>query len=280
VDAESQDSGFTPGFASRLLLADDRRVFLKAANRSAQAPYAAAYAEEARVSAALAPNRLPAPRLLWAETDLHDWTVVAFADVAGVQPERPWRDAELRACLDALTVVAGRTDSVGPSLRLRPLTADLPTFLTGWDRLAEAGEQWPHHDELAGLARGFAEVEATEQHFVHLDGRDDNLLLVPDGTAVLCDWNWPAVGPAWLDVVHLLVSVHGDGLDADDYLAQHPLTSEVAAEDVDAFVAALGGFMAEADLRPVPRTSPYLGVHRRWWAAAAWSWLAARRGWG
>jgi hypothetical protein len=57
------------------------------------------------------------------------------------------------------------------------------------------------------------------------------------------------------------------------------VTKDVAPEHVDAFLAALGGFMAEADLRPVPRTSPYLGVHRRWWAAAAWSWLADRRGW-
>src|SRR5688572_11739165 len=49
VDAASQDSGFTPGFASRLLLEDSGRVFLKAASRTAQAAYAAAYAEEARV---------------------------------------------------------------------------------------------------------------------------------------------------------------------------------------------------------------------------------------
>ena len=31
--------------------------------------------------------------------------------------------------------------------------------------------------------------------------------------------------------------------------------------------------------QPVPPTSPYLRRHAHWYAAAAWSWLAQRRGW-
>jgi hypothetical protein len=278
VDAHSQDSGFTPGLASRLVLADGQRVFVKAASRSAQRAVATAYAEEARVLGLL-PGQLPAPRLLWAEPDLHGWTVVAFVDVDGRPPRRPWREPEVRACLDALTAVAVATDEVHDDLGLRPLLDDLPTVTAGWDLLAAAGQRWPHHDELTELAHHVATVVATERHFVHLDGRDDNFLLLTDGTALLCDWNWPALGPAWIDVVHLLVSVHGDGLDADVLLRGHPLTSEVADDDVDAFLAGLAGLMAESDLRPVPPTSPHLGTHRRWWAAAAHSWLSARRGW-
>lgn len=279
ADATSQDSGFTPGFASRLLLEGGGRVFVKAASRTAQSAYAAAYAEEARVLDLLGSARIPAPRLLWVEADLEDWTVVVFEDVDGRQPERPWRDPEVRACLDTLTVVARQTEELPPGLELRPLSADLPTFVTGWDLLEDAGQRWPRHDELATLAHGFTEVEAADQHFVHMDGRDDNFLLAADGRALLCDWNWPALAPAWIDAVHLLVGVHGDGGDADGYLRHHSLTAQVADADVDTFLAALAGFMAESELRPVPRTSPYLGTHRRWWAAAAYSWLAARRGW-
>jgi hypothetical protein len=73
--------------------------------------------------------------------------------------------------------------------------------------------------------------------------------------------------------------VHGDGHDVTSLVAEHPLTRDVPADHLDSFVAALGGFMAEADRRPVPSTSPHLGTHRRWWAAACWSWLATRRGW-
>jgi len=63
VRAESQGSGFTPGFASRLTAEDGSRLFLKAASRKAQAPFAEAYAEEAR-KIALLPDEIPAPRLL------------------------------------------------------------------------------------------------------------------------------------------------------------------------------------------------------------------------
>jgi aminoglycoside phosphotransferase (APT) family kinase protein len=279
VDAESQDSGFTPGFASRLLLADGCRVFVKAASRDAQAACARAYEEEARIHSLLRVPRLPAPRLLWTDPDLHGWTLLVFQDVEGRPPLRPWQPAELHACLDALTAVARETATIDPELGLQPLTEGLPTFVSGWDLLADVGERWPHHDELAELARAYTDLEGREQHFVHLDARDDNFLVTEDGTAVLCDWNWHALGPQWVDVVHLLVSAHGDGLDADRHLAEHPLGAAAPADDVDVFLAALCGLMAEADLRPVPRNSPYLGVHRRWWAAAAHSWLGRRRGW-
>ena len=38
VHAESQGSGFTPGFASRLTAADGARLFVKAASKQAQRP--------------------------------------------------------------------------------------------------------------------------------------------------------------------------------------------------------------------------------------------------
>ncbi len=279
IEAESQESGFTPGFASRLLLADGRRYFVKAAHRVAQRAFSSAYAEEARVLGLLPAEDLPAPRLMWADPDVGGWTVVAFEDVAGVPPKRPWRADELAACLAVLEAVAAATGEVDPGLGLKPMTVDLPTLVSGWDLLAEAGQHWPHHGDLAELAHGFVGVVAEHAHFVHLDGRDDNFLVLPDGSARLCDWNWPALGPVWVDVVHLLVSVHGDGRDAGAELGGHPLTRGVAGDEIDTFLAAFAGFMAESDLRPVPRASPHLGAHRRWWAAAAYSWLAQRRGW-
>jgi hypothetical protein len=274
--AESQDSGFTPGFASRLVGRDGQRLFLKAANRTAQRAFAAAYAQEARVLRSLPVDRLPATRLLWTEHDVEGWTLVAFEDVEGRPPHRPWTEDDLTACLVALAQVAEAEIDPEP-LDLQPLHVDLPTFVTGWDLAGAAGDEWPHLDELGALARAFAELPA--EHVAHLDGRDDNFIIRPDGTALLCDWNWPALAPRWVDVVHLLVSAHGDGHDVTRLVAEHPVTAGVPDDQLDSFVAALGGFMAEADLRPVPANSPHLGTHRRWWAAACWSWLADRRGW-
>src|SRR5688500_11845585 len=76
VRAESQGSGFTPGFASRLTGADGTEVFVKAASKQAQRPIAAAYAEEGRVQRLL-PDQLPAPRLLWTHED-DRWVVLGW----------------------------------------------------------------------------------------------------------------------------------------------------------------------------------------------------------
>ena len=276
AQAESQGSGFTPGLASRLTAEDGSRLFVKAASRKAQAPFAEAYAEEAR-KIALLPDDVPAPRLLWTHDD-DLWVVLAFECVEGRPPRRPWREAELQACLDTLARTAAVTGPALPALGLKPLTQELPGLVTGWEHVARTDPAWPYLADVQALVAEHA-LDPVADAFVHSDARDDNFLLTADGTALLCDWNWPALGPAWLDAVWLLVSAHGDGLDADAALATHPLTRDADPDQVDGWLAMLCGFMLEARDRPVPPTSPYLRVHARWWSEAAWSWLADRRGW-
>lgn len=274
--AESQGSGFTPGFASRLVARDGSRLFVKAASRKAQGPVADSYAEEARV-VALLPDDVPAPRLLWTHDD-DLWVLLAFECVDGRPPRRPWREAELDACLDTLARTAEVTSPALPRLGLNPVTEELPGLLTGWEYVARTHPSWPHLEDARGLVAGHAAAPVADS-FVHADARDDNFLLTTDGTALLCDWNWPALGPAWLDAIWLLVSAYGDGLDADRFLTGHSLTRDADPDHVDAWLATLCGMMLEARDRPVPPTSPYVRVHARWWSEAAWSWLASRRGW-
>jgi hypothetical protein len=276
-DARSMGAGFTPGFASALEGEDGSRIFVKAASKQAQRQIAASYAEEAR-KLPLLPSALPAPKLLWVEED-DRWMVLATEYVEGSNPARPWLPGELDRCLAALAAVADATGEHPDGLDLAPLHEDLPTLVTGWDDVAEVAPDWPHLDEVRELARSYAELPDAE-HLVHADARDDNFILAADGRTLLCDWNWPALGPAWGDIVDLLVTAHGDGLDADALLAAHPLSAGgVPADHVDAWLAALCGYMVESDLRPVPPSSPFLGLHRRWRAAATWSWLAQRRDW-
>ncbi len=275
-EARSMGSGFTPGFASALQAEDGTRIFVKAASKQAQRQIAASYAEEAR-KLALLPASLPAPRLLWSD-DGDRWVVLATEYVDGAPPARPWRTEQLDRCLSALTQVAEATRKLPAGLDLVPLHEDLPKLLTAWDDVADAAPDWPHLAEVRELARSYAELPDAE-HLVHADARDDNFILAADGRTFICDWNWPALGPAWGDVVDLLVTAHGDGLDADALLREHPTSATADPDHIDAWLAALCGYMVESDFRPVPPSSPLLGVHRRWWAAATWSWLSQRRGW-
>jgi hypothetical protein len=273
VWAASAGSGYTPGLASVLTCEDGSRHFVKAASKKAQRPFADAYREEVRKLQAL-PAGLPVPRLSWShEDDL--WVVLGLEHVDGVNPERPWRPAELDACLDSLEVLAGRLSP--PPLPVATFGDDFAPCLDGWDHVRRVAPDRPHLDEATTLAAGFREATAGEA-LVHTDARDDNFLLA-GGRALLVDWNWPVVGAAWIDTVSLLVSVHGDGLDADRVLAERALTRDVPAEHVDSLLALLAGYFLERRNQPVPNSSPYLRVHQSWYAEATWSWLAARRDW-
>jgi len=124
VDAVSQGGGFTSGFASRLVLDDGRRVFVKAAT-SDRHPFARpSYEREAVVVSGL-PAAIPVPRVLWTR-DLGAWFVSAFEDVESRHPRRPWHAAELDAVLDVVAVM-------GEELTPVPSTLPAPLPLSDWD---------------------------------------------------------------------------------------------------------------------------------------------------
>jgi hypothetical protein len=83
-----------------------------------------------------------------------------------------------------------------------------------------------------------------------------------------------------LDLVGLLISVHGDGLPVAPILATNPLTRHVDPEDVDCYLAALAGyFTREAGTHLDFRASPWLRPHQAWYRDATLDLLARRRGW-
>src|SRR4051812_35647629 len=259
VRADSAGAGFTPGCASVLTGADGRQVFVKAASKKAQRPFADAYAAEVLRLRAL-PTGLPVPRLVWAhEDDL--WVVLATEYVEGGPPARPWRREQLDPCLDTLEVLAAALTP--PPMRLPTFATEFAHFLDGWDHVRSTAPQWPHLDEAAALAGRYASVTAGPA-VVHTDARDDNFVLTATGGAVLCDWNWPVVGAPWVDTVCLLMTAFGDGLDADAVLASRPLTRDVDPEHVDVLLALLLGYFLERRDQPAPRSSPYLRRHQDW----------------
>jgi aminoglycoside phosphotransferase (APT) family kinase protein len=272
VDAVSQDAGFTPGFASVLTTSDGNRGFVKAASRIAQRDIAESYAEEGRKLTALG-DAIPAPRLLWAHDD-EAWVLLGFEAVDASQPRRPWHPEELDRALDLAEAIVDATDDAPGTLALKPMVEDVPGLRTGWDNVPDG---WPYRDEAAALAASLASRPA--DHFVHGDLRDDNVLLTRDGRTLACDWNWPALGPVWQDTVDLLVAAHGDGIDVRPILASRRLTRDADPEHIDAWIAALCGFMLSARRRPAPARSPHLRTHSDWYAESAWSLLAQRRGW-
>lgn len=276
VAAISQGGGFTPGFASVLVCEDGSRHFVKAASTKAQRAFALSYREEARRLAAL-PADAPAPPLRW-HHDRDDWVLLGTEYVAAQNPQRPWRLADLEATARMLERLAEVLTPPPGALELAPIAEELAAWPDAWASLRATRPGLDHLEEAAALAAGFAAVSAGDT-LVHTDVRDDNVLMAADGRVLLCDWNWPARGAAWLDTVLLMVGPRGDGLDVDALLARLPLTREVPAEHIDAFLALVTGYFWRQSEERVPPTSPYLRDFQRWQGDVVWAWLAERRGW-
>jgi Phosphotransferase enzyme family len=275
VAAASQGTGFTPGFASVLTCADGSHHFVKAASVKAQRAVAESYREEARKLRAL-PAAAPAPRLLWTHED--DWVVLGLEYVEARQPHRPWRTEDLDACVDMLTTMAGELTPAPDGLELEDFATELAEWPSYWGHMRATYPDLAHLEEAAALAARFGEVTGGTT-VVHADVRDDNVLLASDGRVLLCDWNWPLRGAAWIDTVFLLIGPRGDGLDVDAALARSPLTAELPAEHVDILLAlTVGYFFRHADL-PVPSSSPWVRAVQHWQGEVAWDWLCERRGW-
>jgi aminoglycoside phosphotransferase (APT) family kinase protein len=273
IEAHSAGAGFTPGLASVLVGENGKRMFLKAASKKAQKPFASAYAEEVRKLRSI-PSGLPIPRLLWShEDDL--WVLLALEYLEGTNPQRPWRDEELQACLDSLQKVAQTLTP--PPVPLRTFAEDFEGMVACWDHVRATAPDWPHLDEAAALAADAVRVTAGNT-VVHTDARDDNFILTP-ARAYLCDWNFPVRGAAWIDSVCLLMTAFGDGHDADALLAERALTRKVDPDHVDSLLALLCGYFLERRDQPTPYSSPYLRKHQDWCAEVSWAWLAQRRGW-
>lgn len=279
VTAEtSATSGFSPGFAAVLELADGRGVFVKAVSAE-QNPLSPDLARaEIRVSHAL-PPQVPAPRLLWSSDD-DDWVILGFEVVHGRSPELPWKPDDLRAVADALGALADAEPLPGHQL---PRTDDqLAENFTGWRRLdALDDESLGRYAELAGDAGRWA-LENLEQlvlweqdslrvcagdALVHGDLRADNVMIDPDHQhrVWLIDWPHASVGAPWLDLAFMLPSValQGGGDPATNF-RQHAVSDGVPDDDLRAGLAGLSGYFAWNSRQPAPLGIPNL---RRFQAA-------------
>lgn len=275
AEAISQRSGFTPGFASVLVGTDGSRHFVKAASVRAQRAFAQSYREEARKLGSL-PEGVPAPRLLWLH-DTSEWVALGIEHVDARAPRRPWTDEDLAASLAMLATTAEALTPPPADLALDSFVDEFAAWPAHWD-YARSTFVLPHGDEAAALAARYAEVVGGTT-LVHTDVRDDNILVRGDGSAVLCDWNWPVLGAAWLDSLLLLVGPRGDGLDVEAVLATHPTFAGLDPEAVDIVLALVIGYFLKTADDPVPSSSPYIREHQRWQGDVLWDWLCERRGW-
>ncbi|WP_320066637.1 phosphotransferase family protein [Micromonospora sp. RTGN7] len=280
-------AGFTRGFAAVLETADGRRTFVKAASLAEQRHLVDWYAREAAVLDRL-PAGLPVPRPRWTVAAA-GWFALGLDAVDGRTPHLPWTPADLDATLTGYAEIAAALADPPPELVALglPRLADLAREdILWWVEVAAGREPVPalppgSRDRLPELVTlesrlpGYAERGG----LAHGDLRLDNVLVDPTGRAWFCDWNWICRGPAWFDLVSLLITAHASGLDADALFAGHPATADAPPDALDVTLAALSGYLLTSAAAGPTSASPHIRTHQRWSGEQALSWLATRQGW-
>lgn len=283
VSAISQAGGFSPGVAARLLTASGRRVFLKAVGAELNADSPRFHRREIAIAAAL-PAHTPAPRLLWSY-DRDGWVALIFEDIAGVQPQQPWRADELARVLDALNdlAMALTPSPLPPTIAVRARDSRL---INGawWARVrrdASPGlDTWSarHLDELIAL-EALAPAATDGDTLQHFDVRADNVLLTPERVYVV-DWPHAQIGAPWLDLVGMAPSVAMQGgPEPEALLRDQPVLRGVAPAALDAFIALIAGYFTWSALQPPPPGIPTVRAFQDAQGVVARRWLAKRRGW-
>lgn len=265
VSATTQQGGFSPGTAARLVTASGRRAFVKAVGTSLNPKTPELFRLE--ITAMQAIGRLPMAPELYAVYDDGDWVGMLFEDIAGRLPAHPWEQPDADRVLDAL---AELTDVLDPSP-----WPDAPViavrshdFLSRWENvLADdlAVPSWVRPEEFAELARTGIRALAEGKALAHWDLRADNIILTDD-RVVFIDWAHPGLAPRWADTVILHAEMRGS-------VTLPSLPDELA---ITGFIAAIAGGLWWGAAQPAPPGLPTIRSWQREHALVHLDWVRER----
>jgi hypothetical protein len=285
VEATTQHGGFSPGSADRVVAADGTRAFVKTAWDRVNAETPGIHRREAEITALL-PADAPVGRLLGV-VDEGAWVAIVLEDVEGRHPITPWRADELDATLDAYRMLSAAALEDDLASRLGFLADVVGGYASAWVAVGDAAhrglapedERWldAHIGDLHDLAQAAGPLVAGDA-LVHFDARADNILIRPDGTAIVVDWPWALRGAPWFDPLLLMLNVRllDPGHDVDAVIARHPAFAGMPGEGASAVLAGLAGMFLERSLQPPVPGIPTLRGFQRAQGVACLDWLRVR----
>jgi hypothetical protein len=275
VSAATQQGGFSPGVAARVVTASGRRAFVKAVGPELNPDTPRLFRNEIAVMQGLAAQSLPHAPTLYDVYDDDDggWVGLLLEDIDGYLPPHPWQPSDASRVLDAL---AELTDALQPSPWPEAPVAAVRSeaFLSRWDNVIADGLPVPdwivgREQELADLARTGLEALAKGDGLSHWDLRADNILLTED-RVVFVDWAHAARAASWADTVILYGDMYGSGVEPPKLPEDDGITG---------FVAGISGGLWWGSSQPAPPGLPTIRDWQRDSALINLGWLRERLGW-
>jgi hypothetical protein len=267
VSADTQQGGFSPGTAARLVTAAGRRAFIKAVGTALNPKTPELFRREIVAMQSIGP--LPMAPTLYDVYDDGDWVGLLFEDISGHLPAHPWSQGEADRVLEA---VAELTDALDPSpWPDAPVVAVRSRdFLSRWENvLADdlAVPSWVDPSAYAKLARTGLRALAEGKALAHYDLRADNIILTDD-RVVFIDWAHPGLSPRWTDTVIL----HAD------MRSSVRLPALPDDEAITGFIAAIAGGLWWGAAQEAPPGLPTIRAWQREHALIHLDWVRERLG--
>lgn len=258
--AVTQQGGMSPGCAARLRTGDGRTAFVKAVGADLNPQTPDLFRHEIQVLSALRPAEYR-PEVLGHHDD-GDWVALLLEDVDGHHPDL--NDPEQA---DAVwSAVATQSTELTPppaGPAVTTLADNARRWASGWATVAADPVRFlpdwaaARADELHRRATALADRLPVES-LCHWDVRNDNLLIRPDGTAVIVDWGMSRLGPSWADLFLLSVA----WADRPEFDARAATFGADPATVTDLLIG-LGGWLAFRSTRDAPPGLPTMPAFQR-----------------
>lgn len=269
ISAATQQGGFSPGVAARLVTASGRRAFVKAVGPELNADTPRLFRNEVAAMLALAHCSVPHMPACYDVYDDGEWVGLLLEDVDGYLPPHPWRVSDASRVFGALAELAAALHpSPWPDAPVAAVRS--AAFLSRWDQVISDGLAVPawvegRQAELADLARTGLRALAAGETLAHWDLRADNILVTED-RVVFVDWAHTSRATSWADKVILYGDMYG-GVELPELPADDGITG---------FLAGICGGLWWASSQPAPPGLPTLRAWQRESASVYFTWLRER----
>ncbi|MFC0622673.1 aminoglycoside phosphotransferase family protein [Kribbella deserti] len=269
VSAKTQQGGFSPGTAARLVTASGRRAFVKAVGPELNPDTPALFRNEITAMRAVS---LPHAPTLYGTYDDGAWVGLMLEDIDGALPVHPWRQGDADRVLEALAEV---TAALTPSpWTAAPVAAERSGgFLSRWGQVIADRTPVPdwargREEELAVIAADGVEALAKGNSLVHWDLRADNILLTGD-RVVFVDWTFTSRAADWADAVFVHAEMRSS--------VRLPQLGDDPG--ITGFLAGIAGGLLWGSQQAAPPGLPTIRAWQRGQADLYLDWLRERLGW-